>query len=161
MIKKSSIIFQLKKQKTILQESNCTSGVKEYNTILLLWLIKMQRVARAEKWGHWWLTVLVIQREQQHNLHRHVCETPHELKSTSPIKFTTPVTWQMSSTPLFGKRKLTLLEDSDSLDASSYKNGGRKKKCAGLLLYDDASSTKVEVLSCRTSLQSLLAENLR
>lgn len=87
--------------------------------------------------------------------------TPHELNSTSPIKFTTPVTWQMSSTPLFGKRKLTLLEDSDSLDASSYKNGGRKKKCAGLLLYDDASSTKVEVLSCRTSLQSSLTENLR
>ena len=66
--------------------------------------------------------------------------TPLKTSSPSPIKITTPQSWQITSTPTSIKRSVSEIEDSHVLENSPYHHGRMKRKCVRSLKFAEHSS---------------------
>ena len=66
--------------------------------------------------------------------------TPLKTSSPSPIKITTPQSWQITSTPTSFKRSVSEIEDSHVPENSSYHHGRMKRKCVRSLKFAEHSS---------------------
>ena len=66
--------------------------------------------------------------------------TPLKTSSPSPIKITTPQSWQITSTPTSIKRSVSEIEDSHVPENSSYHHGRMKRKCVRSLKFAEHSS---------------------